>query len=452
MKLTIHPNASSNYDDKAEALIERLQSTPDHFKKKGSSNPNIHTVFEFTPENIVGEMIFGWTDFTGAVVAKAFGQNDQILGLFDEDYVQLAGLAEGLQKAIVPHAVVSLRKLHTLLFEWLKLKYRAQTSASMTEYVLDECEKLIKDREIWIPISRLYVQSPFVLGKITFRVITKRMIDEWQERVLAKATDLEERESILKGFERHRTDVQGLTAAIIRVEAEAERAHEIAFEETDKTVSILRLISPANFHPTTICYSAPLGRQHVDSYRYLTVTDEKIVGHYAGIVDRARIHWNLSNLDLDTWAPELQILDMLLKREALTDFQQSLLDALVLYSRSSLAKDFSDKLIYTLIALESVFLKDKGEFIQDVVSLRMAYMRDASVEKRRLIIGNVKTVYDLRSSFVHHGQRLGIDNTKLLSDFMMNALLSLIALIPLAASEMTRQEFFRWLDDRRLAG
>ena len=82
----------------------------------------------------------------------------------------------------------------------------------------------------------------------------------------------------------------------------------------------------------------------------------------------------------------------------------------------------------------------------------MAYMQDVTVEKRRAIVGNVEAVYKLRSSFIHHGRSVGVDDAKILTEFMLNALLSLAALIPLAATEITREEFFNRLEERRLGG
>ena len=453
MKLEIHPQASQNFNKKAEDLVSRLNPAPEHLRQKsGPPNPNIHSVFNFTPENIIGEMVYGWTDFTGNVVAKAFGEGGQMIGLFGDDYTELVRIAEGMQKSIRPREVVSLRRLTDLIFEWVKDKYRGTSIPTMTEYVLAESEKLIKELEIWIPISQLYIQAPFVFGKITFRAITKAMIDDWEASILSKANNPEEVESVRRSFERHRQDIQGLATATIKVEAEPRRAYEIAFEEIDRTMSILRFISPANIHPAKISYSAPFGKQHEDRYRYLFVKGGKIIGHTSGLTDTSRTQWNLTMEDLATWGPELGVLGMLLNKENLTDFQESLLDALILYSRSSLAKQVSDKLVYILIALESSFLKDSSELIQDAISLRMAYMQDVSVEERRAIISNVKAVYKLRSSFIHHGQSISIDATKILMEFMKNALLSLAALIPLAASEITREEFFNNLEERRLAG
>jgi hypothetical protein len=449
----MHPQARQNYDKKADDLLSRLCPAPDRFKQKGGQpNPNIHTVHTFTPENISGEMTYWWTDFTGGILAKVFAEGGELMGLFDEDYTELTRIAEGVQKSITPRGVVSMQRLSDLIFDWAKQRHRGAAIPAMVEYVLTECEKLIEEQEIWIPISHMYIQSPFVFGKITFRAVTKAMMDDWEAALLAKATTPEEVESIRKGVERRRPIIQGLATATIKVEAEPERAYEIAFEEVDRTVSILRIFSPANMHPAKVSYSAPVGRQHLDNYTYLVVEGRKIVAYNSGLVDRSRTEWNFSNEDIATFAPELGVLGMLLTKEKLTDFQEALLDALILYSRSSLAKQVSDKLVYILIALESAFLKDSSELIQDAISLRMAYMQDVPVEKRRAIISNVKAVYKLRSSFIHHGKNISVDDTKVLSEFMMNAMLSLMALIPHAATEITRDEFFNQLEERRLSG
>ncbi|HEV7737828.1 MAG TPA: hypothetical protein VGO47_10720 [Chlamydiales bacterium] len=453
MKLEIHLEASRNYNQTAEELVASLQAVPRPLNQKpGPPDPNIHSVQTFRPEDIIGEIGFGWTDFTGNVVAKAFEEKGEMYGLFGEDWLKLTRLAEGLQRKIIPQGVVSSKRLSELIFVWVQHKYRQTSILTMTDYVLSECAKEIEEFEIWIPISHLYIQSPFVFGKIEFRAITKAMIDGWEQSLLSKTTTVEEADSVRKGIERRRPKIQGLATATFKVTAEPERAFEISFEETEKTMSILRLLSPANSHPAKICYSAPLGRQHEDSDTYLFFEKGKILGYNSGFVDKSVTQWNLSNQDLATWLPELNILSGLLRQEQRTDLQGSLLDALVLYSRSSLAKQVSDKLVYILIALESVFLRNRGELIQDAISWRMAYMQDVSVEKRREIIANVKTIYKLRSSFIHHGQIVGVNETKILTDFMMNGLLSLAALIPLAATQITKEEFFSNLENRRLAG
>jgi hypothetical protein len=253
-------------------------------------------------------------------------------------------------------------------------------------------------------------------------------------------------------MERRRRKFQGLATATMKIEAEPDRAYEIAYEETDKSVSLLRFFSPAMLDPAKTSYSAPLGRQHEDSYDYLLVKDKKIVGHNAGLTDKSTPVWNFSVEDQQTWARELHVLHSLLTADKLTDFQEIVLNGLIVFSRSFLAKEISDKLIYMLVALESVFLKDTGEPIQDNISLRIAYMQNVSVAERKQIVTDVKAVYKLRSQFVHHGQRVSVDDSELLARFKRHAVLSLMALIPLAAFPISKDDFFNELENRRLSG
>ncbi|MGH9883674.1 MAG: hypothetical protein ACRD6N_19800, partial [Pyrinomonadaceae bacterium] len=322
----------------------------------------------------------------------------------------------------------------------------------LTEYVLRECEKHVRQVEIWIPISHFYIPRPFVFGKVTFRAITKTMMDEWEASELVKVSTPEEASAVKTGMERRRRRFQGLATAIMKIEAEADRAHEIAYEETDKTLSLLRFFSPAMLDPRKTSYSAPLGRQHEDSYDYLLVKDGKIIGHTAGLVDKSSPIWNFTLEDQQDWATELRILHGLLLAKELTDFQEMVINGIILFSRSLLAKEISDKLVYMLVALESVFLKDTGEFIQDAISLRMAYMQQISVDARKAIVTDVKAVYKLRSSFVHHGRTISVDESALISRFMRHAWLSLAASILQAATPITRHDFFNDLENRRLAG
>ena len=455
MELTIHPQASENYNSKIEELINKLTSEHPLIEKMNEpvpANPDIHTSCHLDETNIIGEMKLSWTNDVGKVSSRAFNYGEKVLGLFDNDYKNLIRIAEAFQKSINPKGTVSIELLENLLFDWIKLKSRNETELSTTEFVLSECEKEIKEYEVWIPISLLYIQAPFVLGKITFRAITKSMIDDWETRNSSKAEE-KDIEGIKVYFERIRKDIQGLATATIKVEAEPIRAYEIAFEETERVMSVLRLFSPVNFSTTKICYSAPWGKQHQDEDRYLLVQDKKIVYHKSGFSDKTKPYWNLSNEDLDRYiAAGLDVLNFLLIKENLTDFQEKYLEAITIYSRSSLTKNLSDRLIYILVALETIFLKDTSEHIQEAVSLRMAYMQPVSIEERKAIRTNVRKIYGLRSSFIHHGQYISVDNTTIVDEFASNACLSLLSLTDYVVSDMTLENFFELLENRKLSG
>ena len=454
MKLEIHPKAWESFNQKIEELKPQLRFKYEkQMIKKVSNNPNVHVSGHFDETNIIGEIKLYSRDLSGNIAARMFAIRGKQLGLFDEDYKNLNRIAENLQKSTNPKNVVSIDLISELIFEWLKQEYFGENTQNAIEFVLSECEKCIREVEIWIPISHLHIESPFILGKITFKTITKKFMDEYENSYKSEITNPDELIKLEHHFERKRSKIQNLAVATMKIEAEPKQAYEIVLDRTERVMSILRFFSPTNLFPTKICYCAPIEKQHIDGRVYLVVKDGKVIEEASGFSDKSIEHWNLSNEDLDTYTKVgLDFLGNLLNKKDLTDFQQKLLETLFLYSKASLAKELSDRLVYTLVALETIFLKDASEPIQDNISLRMAFMHPVSVEERKLIIKNVKDTYALRSSFIHHGKRVSSDDLETLRRFMFDTWLSLTELISLAAKDITKQQFFEELENRRVGG
>lgn len=454
MKLELHPEAAKNFNQKAEELLPELtaRSRTVHHRPAGPLDPDVHVAANFTHENIIGDVQVQHVDYFGNEVAKTFEHGGELIGLFDESYKKLVRIAEGMQKSKTLRNTVSVTLLSDLIFNWVTLTYKSVPTAPMVKYVLGEGEKQIQDIEVWMPIFMLHVQSDLMIGRVTLRTITRKMIDEWRAGYLAQATEdavPAVEEFILKQQGR----LQGFAAATIKLSAEPTRASEIAFEEAEQAVSLLRFFSPANFHPQIVSYCALLGRQHIDSYKYLTVKDGKIDTYMSGTLDGSEPAWPLSTNKLaEIRAKGLDTLSDLLNKDKRSEFQEELLAALQLYSRSSLAKDIADRLVYTLVALESLFLKNSSEPIMDNISERMAFLAGSTVDERRAIISNVKKAYALRSSFVHHGQRIGVDDLATLQEFMLMAWRCLQALIQFAGDDnATKAQFLNLLEDRKLS-
>ena len=147
---------------------------------------------------------------------------------------------------------------------------------------------------------------------------------------------------------------------------------------------------------------------------------------------------------------ELSILDNLLGlRSKRNQFQEKLLAALILYSRSAISKDLADKLVYILVALESIFLRNSSEPIQQNLGERIAFLIGDSLEKRKRIIKVTRETYTLRSGFVHHGR--SIDDLEIMREFMLYAWQAIVSLIHQSNSVSTVDALLDMLDDRKLS-
>lgn len=454
MKLEIHPQAEENFNKKAEDLKLKLKFQPTKPEEKPPIGENqSHVVFEFNESNIIGDIDLHQKDNYGQIVSRSFGVNGRIIGLYGEDYAELVSIAEGLEKSVNPKNKVSFDFISERIFEWVKYKYQGLEIPQLVEFILSESEKQIEENEIWIPISELHIAFPFKIGNVVFRAITKQMMNEYEETKLSDLPDLEDKTKFQVFFDRKRTKFQGLCVGTIKIEAEPIKAYQIALEEVEKSTNVLRIFAPHNMLPMMICYSAPYGQQEISSFHYFTVKDKKIVREDSGLADDNLRQWYITKDDFDFYVMAgLDVLNYLLTKPKLTDFQQKVLEAVSLYSKGALAKELSNKIVNKLVALETIFLRDSSEYIQDNISLRMAYMHPVSVEERRKIISNVKEVYKLRSSFIHHGQKISTKDATILETFMYNSWCSLLEAARFSATEISLNDFFEQLENRKISG
>ncbi len=268
MKIEIHPKAIENYDQKATKLIEQLRFKIQPKRTVKVENPNVHVSGHFDNTNMIGELKPFWRDSSGNMAARGFYVRGKLIGLFDDDYKNLTQIAEDIQKKSNPNNIVGVELISELIFEWIKQKYKGVEMPPMSEFVLSECEKQIDDVEIWIPIANLHLEAPFKLGNVTFRVITKNFMDEYETAIKSQLTDPEGIKAMESMFERKRSEIQNRAVAIVKVEAEKDHAYDIANEETERAMSILRFFSLTNLYPTQTCYSAPIEKQHLDGDVY----------------------------------------------------------------------------------------------------------------------------------------------------------------------------------------
>ena len=139
----------------------------------------------------------------------------------------------------------------------------------------------------------------------------------------------------------------------------------------------------------------------------------------------------------------------LLTLDRRTDFQGKLLDALLLYLRSTREKDLAGRLVYMLVAIETILLKDENESIQQNVGERMAFVLANTLEARRAKVRHLTDAYRLRSKFIHHGETIAEIET--VRTFMLDAWRLFIALVKASHRFDTKADFINHLDAMRLS-
>ena len=423
MPIEVHSEAAKSFDCKAEGLLPKLTPHPRPSRRRvaGGFRPDTHVSAVIPQEDIIGEVqaTSQIVDQDGTEVGRYFEHGQGMVGLVGDSFSELVRLAEAMGKTPALRDTASTGFLIDSIFAWMQGKLAGSVESGMTKYVLARCEEQIQEVELWLPIAWLNIESDIRLGRTTFRTISRRMLDEWQARIPA-FEDAETQARVEHALERERHQLLGFAAAVVQTRAEPQKASEVAFAEAERAVSLLRFFSPANFSTRRVSYCTLMGRELLGGYECLTVKEGKIVLHESGALERNEPSWRISNAKLAEIGGALGVLGGLLEPEKQTEFQGAVLDALLLYSKSSLAKEYADKLVYILVALESLLLKDSNEPIQKSLGERMAVLVGRTVDERLAVIKNVTDTYRLRSQFIHHGQSIGIDDVQTLQTFMVN--------------------------------
>jgi hypothetical protein len=427
MKLDIHPNAARNFNNKADALLlELITETKAQFFelyiKPGT--------FTFRYENLFILDAFGYE-----IGRFSYVDQNVLIGLKSEGFLKFKTLSENMQRTKVLSDRANIIFIADSIFEWIKNKYTNSTDLSMTDFVFQKFRNNLEEVEIWIPVPQVSIQSEIKLGKITFKTISGDLIDSWSTS----------NELLKQFFSGKRKKFQGFAAATIKLTAEPKKAFEIAQEEAEKSISLLRIFSPAfsTAKVTSYCV-APMDRQNIEPYLMFYVIDNKLSRITIEGLQPAD-QWLLNNSVISQIEPCIKLLDKVLLLKKHTEFQTVVLYALKLYSLSSISQAIEDKLVYILISLEVVLLRNEQEPISQNIGERIAFFISEKGEERRAIVKQVKSIYSLRSKFIHHGQNL--NDLKIMESFMINARLFFQKLILSINQFKTKEQFLSNLEE-----
>jgi len=401
-RFELHPEAARALDQRADALLARVgKLIPRQSRRPFASQ--LAPAAVITEDDIVGR-ISGESinEFRKEVTAVHFEGPNGRVGLEGEAVEELDMLAQLAYRYLRAGNSTSERFLRASTIDWLQQKFRKETTDRLSEHLLARLTVAVMQRTILIPIANLCLEEDLPFGPIQFKVLTPEIVASWYETYRSQIPP-DKLASFEARFDSLRKETQGLAAASLTIEADDESACEQCLEKAEQAVALLRVLHPANTSPHTALYVRPLGSENLESYCAFRYEDGAFKGRRGGARGPLPTIWEIPKEEHQQRL--LQNLISLFATERRTDFQQRLFDALLIYSRNNLAKEPSEKLVFCLVAVESMLLKDPSEPIEANIAERMAYLLGQTTEERLEIEALVKQVYAIRSRFVHHGQR-----------------------------------------------
>lgn len=450
MKFTIHPSAAENYNKKANELLNLVEECPIEPPKSVAFKSDMFIAGTITEKDIIGSAEFASSDYKGNTVARYFEYQGKRFGIKEENYKRLIEVSDRIQTQPSIRSKLSKQFIEKNLFTWIYFKFiRNETFEFFIDYLESQASNVVKKMISWIPIANLEIQTPFPVSKSTIRPITEAVFNTWEKKIRAGFAD--DDEHILKYIQKIRIKFQGLAAVVTEIEAEPEYAFDYAIGEAKNITSALSIFSGATLIPDVKNVSVIKGTESTEHATAFIVDAEDKIQSPNKILDitSSKI-WRLKDQDIsDIRKSGLDSISNLLSAENLTDFEKSVLNSILLYAKSATTNDPVEKVIYITSALENILLKNENEPIQQNLAERIAVFTSNELSERKSIIKTIKTVYAIRSKFLHHGHSSSEFET--MKEFMMKTWVFYIQLLENIEKFKTKEEFINTVDDHKLS-
>ncbi len=443
-ELDFHPKAAQRFDERAEQIPMTIQALHP-LRDATSQSPDIHPVAQVGPEDILSRPKFIFlSDGLGETNGVYWMSGPTRVGWVGPGFDPIKALIESIAGTKPFRDLVSVRFLLERICDWLCGKLERHRTEGVCEFLTLQSRQAVRHHDIWIPLFRTYSSTEFSIGDVAFRTFTREILEEWWNR---KPAGIRDNTVGLSFLNKIRSQLQADLAACVSVEAEEHKALEIARGKAQNATALLRFLSPANLNSRFASYCTPTVAGNIAEGMEVFMNAGCIDRMNRGVQVRGKTDWLLDE-SIQLHPGVLENLNRLALDQS-TEFRRSLYDALILYSRQTLAAGVSDKLVFTFSALESMLLRDGNEPIQKNLGERMAFLIGQSVPERKDIVKNIDDVYRIRSAFVHHGQTAR--NVETVDRFLLNAWATFSRLMDFSAKYRTKAALIGDLEERKMS-
>ncbi len=406
MDIDFPSQAEEYFNQQADSLLSRIRpATLIEGSHEGTQSSFSHVYSEtFEETDILEIAITGMLDRSGREKARYFQTEDDLIGLEDEHFLKFEELTYKLSIRPEIRSFLSLDFVKSTLFEWLEKLYKTEfpPSVEFIPYLKEKGAQEIKTRKIAIPVVYLTIENPFTIGNVTFEFFTREFFNELEGQIRAKVTD--QTEELNQAIQAMRKRYQGIVYAAISVKAELRRCIQIAKEETEKALMVLRLFSPTTFVPEIPSYVGMMGKISLPS-TYLFYFEDGRSLNQEELDERRDPRWIITDQDMQLFGRlGLNHASELTRKEEPTKLESTLLTALMIFTKGVSAHDHQEKLVFTLASIETLLLEDSTEPIQRSMGQRLAFLCESTAQKRREVVDLVKDAYRYRSRYLHHGE------------------------------------------------
>ena len=398
MDINFHKDSEEYYNSKILEFtknFKEIQPTPLPPQFNGQ-----YVSTTITDDHILEEPLFKMVS-NDEVVAFRVPYEDK---MFELDASSCALLNTLINKFILNTPIKSFVTFDDIIdptFKWIRSQFRQAINTSYCDhikaYINDNCQSYT----VWIPIAHCSIQGTLKFCDTVLLNVSPSDINNWKTIC---DVPIEQKDDIDKLFLSKQKELQGHAILKTACFATQEKARLIAKHKAKIIVSILSLFSRGAFIPDKPTLMNIRGEEYLRMHHSILNTNDNVFiqdGIHkddtdATLIDQKMIH--------DLSEPYLNILSKFAFTDERNQFQDKIINSILIFADGTRQKSVEEKLIFYFMALESFLLKDLNEPIMQNVGERFAYIVGNNADERIEVFDNFKRCYDLRSKFVHHSR------------------------------------------------
>jgi hypothetical protein len=449
LTIELHEKAREALDARATEFLSTIVEQPLQPEPPQRVWGERHIAGTITDADIIGPIRRTVTDGFGTPTSMDFYVGNRHFDIPSLAYEALLNLRDQILKVPSFKNTLSNRYVEDVIVSWCeKMLDDTQERQTFSDFLIGRAQGDIKTLSVLVPIANTRTEKEFDFGIHRIVSITSKLIDESERYTIERFSS--DAGIIREQFNKWREEFLGLAAVLIRVRAEKRHAIEISIVNADIVVGLLRFFDVAAITPKVFSTMAILGNEYVPSTTAIIYDDVRIQ-HLSKKTSKHHLESNISAEHLREIQTALPALGALVDDANLSEFQERLRTCVLTYSKGATMPELSDRLVYSLSALEGLLLKDASEPIQQNIGERMAFMIAADTSTRQAIVSNIREVYHLRSQYVHHRRVPRVEQATI-ERFLVNAWATLRSALSNYARYRTKQDFIAAIDRLKFGG
>jgi hypothetical protein len=451
-KINLPQQAIDYYNQKADELLLKLEPYKESSSLDSAQSSKSHLFSQTIDVKDIDNLSISTVDGFGNIKSKYFDTATGQVGLCGENYQKCRVIIEKLSNTKELRELVSYKFIHDSIFTWFSEKYNGSIKQDIQflSYLSKRISEVINKYKIAIPISFLIIEKPFKIGNIVFDFLRTDLFDKYEKKSLEGVTDENEINAIKQGIIKIRKKYQGKTCATIKLEAERNKAIEIAKNETDISLAVLQFFSPAALIPESTNYISRMGQISVlESHVFLFEGELPVIMAYFD--DNRYPFWHLGEKELSKLEEfGINMFSNLISRKNLSKFEETCLTSIRYYSKAISFRKFPDRLVFLIVSIETLLLMDKNEPIQENVTRRLAILTKSLAQQQVNVISTLSKAYQRRSSYLHHGEI--ISDMNMLKDLQLIIWTAIERAVHFTSKFITKSEFINYLEEKISSG